>query len=265
MTPAHAARLPSSLPRAARALFRCSHPPPAPRLRPSAADWFFHNPISHLRECDGDRCEFWRFRYPHRRDAAMQVVVDQALARFPPRSGGPLIISSFGSGLLFQEFCHVQKLIQAGYRNLRLVLVDVRRAGRPLTLAPPPPLHPLTSPLPHREPSRRLSHPGAAPAPPARADARGPMACRHRLLTRRGSRSTWRATAAAAYIASRRPSCTPTCFAPRPPTPRPARPRRPWTTPPIRPPHPALFSARRGPSPRLAPEPTPAPPRGAGR
>ena len=27
-------------------------------------EWFFHNPISHLRECDGDRCEFWRFRYP---------------------------------------------------------------------------------------------------------------------------------------------------------------------------------------------------------
>ena len=91
-------------------------------------DWFFHNPISHLRECDGDRCEFWRFRYPHRRDAAMQVVLDQAMARFPPRSGGPLIISSFGSGLLFQEFCHVQKLIQAGYRNIRLVLVDTAYA-----------------------------------------------------------------------------------------------------------------------------------------
>lgn len=29
-------------------------------------EWFFHNPISHLRECDGDRCEFWRFRYPGR-------------------------------------------------------------------------------------------------------------------------------------------------------------------------------------------------------
>ena len=66
-------------------------------------DWFFHNPISHLRECDGDRCEFWRFRYPHRRDAAMQVLLDEAMARFPPRSGGPLILSSFGSGLLFQE------------------------------------------------------------------------------------------------------------------------------------------------------------------
>ena len=92
-------------------------------------DWFFHNPISHLRECDGDRCEFWRFRYPGRRDQAMQVVVDQALARFPPRSGsGPLIISSFGSGLLFQEFCHVQKLIQAGYRTLRLVMVDTAYA-----------------------------------------------------------------------------------------------------------------------------------------
>jgi len=91
-------------------------------------EWFFHNPISHLRECDGDRCEFWRFRYPHRRDAAMQVVLDQAMARFPPRSGGPLIISSFGSGLLFQEFCHVQKLIQAGYRNIRLVLVDTAYA-----------------------------------------------------------------------------------------------------------------------------------------
>ena len=87
-------------------------------------EWFFQNPISHLRECDGDRCEFWRFRYPHRRDAALQAIVDQALARFPPRSAAPLVVSSFGAGLLYQEFCHVAKLIHAGYRAIRLVLVD---------------------------------------------------------------------------------------------------------------------------------------------
>jgi len=87
-------------------------------------EWFFHNPISFLRECDGDRCEFWRFRYPERREKAMAVVVEQARARFPPTEEGPLIISSFGSGLLYQEFCHVCKLIQAGYRHLRLILVD---------------------------------------------------------------------------------------------------------------------------------------------
>ena len=87
-------------------------------------EWFFHNPISHLRECDGDRCEFWRFRYPKRREAAMNAVVDQALARFPPRSAAPLIVSSFGAGLLYQEFCHVAKLVQEGYRAIRLVLVD---------------------------------------------------------------------------------------------------------------------------------------------
>ena len=89
-------------------------------------EWFFQNPISHLRECDGDRCEFWRFRYPHRRDAALQAIVDQALARFPPRSAAPLVVSSFGAGLLYQEFCHVAKLIHAGYRAIRLVLVDTR-------------------------------------------------------------------------------------------------------------------------------------------
>ena len=87
-------------------------------------EWFFQNPISHLRECDGDRCEFRRFRYPHRRDAALQAIVDQALARFPPRSAAPLVVSSFGAGLLYQEFCHVAKLIHAGYRAIRLVLVD---------------------------------------------------------------------------------------------------------------------------------------------
>jgi len=87
-------------------------------------DWFFHNPISFLRECDGDRCEFWRFRYPGRREKAMEAVVEQARQRYPPNSGQPLIISSFGSGLLYQEFCHVCKLIQAGYRHIRLILVD---------------------------------------------------------------------------------------------------------------------------------------------
>mmetsp|Transcript_48403 Transcript_48403/g.104896 ORF Transcript_48403/g.104896 Transcript_48403/m.104896 type:complete len:882 (+) Transcript_48403:189-2834(+) len=87
-------------------------------------EWFFHNPISFLRECDGDRCEFWRFRYPGRREKAMQMVVEQALARYPPSTKEPLIISSFGSGLLYQEFCHLCKLIAAGYRHLRLVLVD---------------------------------------------------------------------------------------------------------------------------------------------
>ncbi|WP_289460494.1 hypothetical protein, partial [Klebsiella pneumoniae] len=40
-------------------------------------EWFFHNPISFLRECDGDRCEFWRFRYPGRRERAMHVLVEQ--------------------------------------------------------------------------------------------------------------------------------------------------------------------------------------------
>ena len=87
-------------------------------------EWFFHNPISHLRECDGDRCEFWRFRYPKRREVAMNVVVQQALSRFPPRSNTPLIVSSFGSGLLYQEFTHLAKLVQEGYKLLRLVLVD---------------------------------------------------------------------------------------------------------------------------------------------
>jgi hypothetical protein len=87
-------------------------------------EWFFHNPISHLRECDGDRCEFWRFRYPKRREQAMKVLLDQALMRFPAKTPGPLIISSFGSGLLFQEFTHCCKLVQAGYKQLRLILVD---------------------------------------------------------------------------------------------------------------------------------------------
>ncbi len=77
------------------------------------SDWFFHNPISYLRECDGDRCEFWRFRYPRRREIAMEVLVDQARARYPARACAPIIISSFGSGLLYQEFCHVYKLMQA--------------------------------------------------------------------------------------------------------------------------------------------------------
>tara|TARA_B100000513_G_scaffold123109_2_gene54532 strand:+ start:2520 stop:5243 length:2724 start_codon:yes stop_codon:yes gene_type:complete len=87
-------------------------------------DWFFHNPISFLRECDGDRCEFWRFRYPERRELAMNALVEQATRRFPPSPTEPLIISAFGSGLLYQEFCHVCKLIQAGYTRFRLLLVD---------------------------------------------------------------------------------------------------------------------------------------------
>lgn len=91
-------------------------------------EWFFHNPISHLRECDGDRCEFWRFRYPKRREQAMKALTEQVMMRFPPKNAGPLIISSFGSGLLFQEFTHCCKLVQLGYKRLRLVLVDTAYA-----------------------------------------------------------------------------------------------------------------------------------------
>jgi len=91
-------------------------------------EWFFHNPISHLRECDGDRCEFWRFRYPNRREQAMKGLIEQVMMRFPPKNGGPIIISSFGSGLLFQEFTHCCKLVQMGYKQLRLVLVDTAYA-----------------------------------------------------------------------------------------------------------------------------------------
>ena len=43
----------------------------------------------------------------------MEVLVDQARARYPARACAPIIISSFGSGLLYQEFCHVYKLMQA--------------------------------------------------------------------------------------------------------------------------------------------------------
>jgi hypothetical protein len=50
--------------------------------------------------------------------------VQQAVSRFPPRAGQPLIVSSFGSGLLYQEFTHVSKLVAEGYRQIRLVLVD---------------------------------------------------------------------------------------------------------------------------------------------
>ena len=91
-------------------------------------EWFFHNPISHLRECDGDRCEFWRFRFPGRREAALKGFIEQCMMRFPPKTPGPLIISSFGSGLLFQEFTNTCKLIQMGYRQIRLVLVDTAYA-----------------------------------------------------------------------------------------------------------------------------------------
>mmetsp|Transcript_30071 Transcript_30071/g.93935 ORF Transcript_30071/g.93935 Transcript_30071/m.93935 type:complete len:897 (-) Transcript_30071:175-2865(-) len=91
-------------------------------------EWFFHNPISFLRECDGDRCEFWRFRYPGRRVQAMNVLVEQARTRFPPSKESPLIISSFGSGLLYQEFCHICKLVQVGYTHFRILLVDTAYA-----------------------------------------------------------------------------------------------------------------------------------------
>lgn len=50
--------------------------------------------------------------------------MEQARTRFPPDPNSPLIISSFGSGLLYQEFCHVCKLIQLGYTHIRLILVD---------------------------------------------------------------------------------------------------------------------------------------------
>lgn len=92
-------------------------------------EWFFHNPISHLRECDGDRCEFWRFRYPQRREQAMKALIEQVAMRFPAKNSGPLIISSFGSGLLFQEYTHCCKLVYEGYKQLRLVLVDTAYAA----------------------------------------------------------------------------------------------------------------------------------------
>ncbi|KAG8458770.1 hypothetical protein KFE25_005197, partial [Diacronema lutheri] len=87
-------------------------------------EWFFENPLHALRECDGDRCEFWRFKFPQRRVRACQVLVEQALARFPPRDHCPLVVGSFGSGLLFQDFCTTQMLLDAGFRHLRLCVVD---------------------------------------------------------------------------------------------------------------------------------------------
>jgi hypothetical protein len=71
-------------------------------------EWFFDNPVNALRECDGDRCEFWRFKFPQRRVRACQVLVEQALHYFPPKAHCPLIVASFGSGLLFQDFCTTQ-------------------------------------------------------------------------------------------------------------------------------------------------------------
>ena len=125
-------------------------------------EWFFHNPISHLRECDGDRCEFWRFRYPKRREVAMSVVVQQALARFPPRAGQPLVISSFGSGLLYQEFTHIAKLVQEGYK------VRERPCPTPVPAARQPRASPPTSRLatnlaPRHQP--RASATNLAPPP----------------------------------------------------------------------------------------------------
>ena len=58
----------------------------------------------------------------------MNVLVEQARTRFPPSKESPLIISSFGSGLLYQEFCHLCKLVQVGYTHFRLLLVDTAYA-----------------------------------------------------------------------------------------------------------------------------------------
>lgn len=58
----------------------------------------------------------------------MKAFIEQCMLRFPPSTAGPLIISSFGSGLLFQEFTHVCKLVQMGYRQIRLMLVDTAYA-----------------------------------------------------------------------------------------------------------------------------------------
>ena len=134
-------------------------------------EWFFQNPISHLRECDGDRCEFWRFRYPHRRDAALQAIVDQALARFPPRSAAPLVVSSFGAGLLYQEFCHVAKLIRRLPR-------DPPRPGRHGVHAVE------TKYLARRLPPRHRAQAPPRPAPP-RAVLLGAGPRRRRSRTRR--------------------------------------------------------------------------------
>lgn len=60
---------------------------------------------------------------------AMKCFVEQCAMRFPPKSPGPIIISSFGSGLLFQEFTHCCKLVQMGYRQIRLILVDTAYAS----------------------------------------------------------------------------------------------------------------------------------------
>jgi len=87
-------------------------------------DWFFDNPVHALRECDGDRCEFWRFKYPVRRVRACQVLAEEATRLFPPKAHCPLVVASFGSGLLFQDFCTMQMLLDAGFRHIRLCLVD---------------------------------------------------------------------------------------------------------------------------------------------
>ena len=89
-------------------------------------DWFFLNPISHLKECDGDRCEFWRFRYPQRREHVVRVVTEQCLQRHPPSRPDPLIVASFGSGLLFQEFTHLGEASTVMYRYVPLHTVTYR-------------------------------------------------------------------------------------------------------------------------------------------
>lgn len=47
------------------------------------------------------------------------MIVDQMTDRFPPYRADMLVVASFGSGLLFQEFTHISKLIQACARTNR--------------------------------------------------------------------------------------------------------------------------------------------------
>lgn len=94
-----------------------------------------------LRECDGDRCEFWRYKFPQRRVRACQVLVEQAVARFPPQAHCPLIVASFGSGLLFQDFCTTQ--VRASGARVGAAAAARRGAGGgavPLLSSPPPSL-----------------------------------------------------------------------------------------------------------------------------
>jgi hypothetical protein len=95
-------------------------------LKEQYQDVPFFTLFHHIRECLG--CGASRLKYPFIRQYFENQVVEYVQRNYPNKDQ-ELIITDFASGNVFQIFVTLNKLVAAGYKKIRLNLIDIEYAG----------------------------------------------------------------------------------------------------------------------------------------